>query len=205
MDLKLFTTQRRGEPRAIFLGIGMMVCSVMMFFLFGFTVVPKYLKSVWTEESLCTLANTSFKDAVSCSFKPNAECEMNSQYPCLQVFVNLNFSQDIFMLYHTEETPELNDECSYIPKCEKNFTEVKMHVDIIQENFKQKQPFTCFYDPNGIRKSIILSRKYGPKLLLSYFFWPASMFTAGLSIIIMIKISQYFAMISMQSKKLIIR
>ncbi|KAE8614440.1 hypothetical protein XENTR_v10008160 [Xenopus tropicalis] len=205
MEKKLFTVQKRGETRALCWGIGMIVCAVMMSSVFGFTVVPKFLKSVWTEESVCTVVNSSFKEKVSCTYDTNAECDKSSYYPCLEVLVNVNFSQHIYMLYHTEETPEMNDQCSYIPKCEKNYTEVKMHVDIIQENFMKNQPFTCFYDPKGGQKSIILSRKFGLKLLISYFFWPASMFTVGLCIVIMVKISQYLAMVAVQSNKVIIR
>ncbi|XP_053572144.1 calcium-activated potassium channel subunit beta-1 [Bombina bombina] len=200
MAKKLFTAQKRGETRAVCLGIGMIVCSVMMFFLLGVTVLPSYLKSVWTEETICTLNNTSFKEKVCCSYSSNGECEKTSfYYPCLEVLVNLNYSEDIFMLHHTEITTEVNPECTYIPRCDKNYTELKIHVEEIQERFKRKGTFNCSYDPRGRQKNIILVRKYGPRFLISYFFWPGSMFTGGLIILIMVKITQYLSMVSVRS------
>ncbi|XP_075457785.1 calcium-activated potassium channel subunit beta-1 isoform X2 [Ascaphus truei] len=202
MEKKLFTAQKRGETRAIYLGIGMIVCSVMMFFLLVINLLPSYKKSVWTEKSVCTLVQASFKDEISCTYGSNTECEKTSQYPCLEVLVTLNDSENISMLYHTEETPEINSECSYIPKCEKNYTEVKIHVDIIVENFKKTHSFGCFYDPEGRQKSIILIRKFAPDVLLSYCVWPASIFTGGIFIVIMVKLSHYLSKVSVQPNKL---
>ncbi|KAM4677259.1 calcium-activated potassium channel subunit beta-1 [Discoglossus pictus] len=202
MGKKLFTAQKRGETRAICLGIGMIVCSIMMFFLLCFTVLPLHLKSVWTEQAICTLHNTSFKDKACCNYNPNAECEKTSYYyPCLEVLVYLNDSEDTFMLYYTEETTETNPKCSYIPKCKKNYTEVKQHVDTIQKNFTMAGSFACSYDPKGRQKSIILKRQFGKRWLINYFFWPATMFTGGLIMVIMVKITQYLAMISVQYSK----
>ncbi|KAM4747636.1 calcium-activated potassium channel subunit beta-1 [Rhinophrynus dorsalis] len=205
MEKKLFTAQKRGETRAIYLGFGTIVCSIMIFFVFGFAVVPRYLTSFWTEKSVCTLVNASFKDDVCCTYKEATECHKTSYYPCLEVLVQLNYSQDIFMLYHTEVTPEVNNQCSYIPKCEKNYTEVKKHVVDIQKNFTNVQTFPCFYDPEGRMKTVILKREFGPEILFKYFVWPASMFTGGLWIVILVKISQYFSMVSVQYNKLNIR
>ncbi|KAM5172363.1 calcium-activated potassium channel subunit beta-1 isoform 2-T4 [Mantella aurantiaca] len=120
MGKKLFMAQKRGETRAVCLGIGMIICSVMMFFLLGVTILPKYMKSVWTAESTCTLVRATFKDKTNCIYNSNTKPESLLKYPCLEVLVNLNFSEDIFMLYHTEESPEWNNK--YAPTSRINHT-----------------------------------------------------------------------------------
>ncbi|XP_018421819.1 PREDICTED: calcium-activated potassium channel subunit beta-1 [Nanorana parkeri] len=201
MGKKLFMAQKRGETRAVCLGIGMITCSVMMFFLLGVTILPKYIKSVWTAESTCTLAQATFKDKTNCVHNSNAKPESILKYPCLEVLVNLNFSEDNFMLYHTEESPEWNNKCFYIPECKENYTEIKMQIQKIEREFNKSSSFVCYFDPKGRHKSIILIRKFGPHKMISYFFWPTSMFTVGLCVVIIVKISQYLAMISLQANK----
>ncbi|XP_073429796.1 putative calcium-activated potassium channel subunit beta [Dendrobates tinctorius] len=198
MGKKLFMAQKRGETRAVCLGIGMIICSVMMFFLLGVTVLPKYIKSVWTAESNCTLVQAALKDGVNCIHNSNTKPESIIKYPCLEVLVNVNFSEDVFMLYHTEESSEWNDKCTYIPDCKENNTEVEIHVQETQGRFNKTSSFTCYFDPKGRQKSIILIRKFGPEKMISYFFWPASMFIVGLFVVIIVKISQYSAMASVQ-------
>ncbi|CAN2391090.1 KCNMB2, partial [Pristimantis euphronides] len=199
MGKKLFMAQKRGETRAVCLGIGMIICSVMMFFLLGVTVLPKYIKSVWTEETNCTLVQATFKEKANCIHKSNTKPESILKYPCLEVLVNLNFSEDVFMLYHTEESSEWNNKCTYIPDCKENYTEVVMHVQEIQGNFNKTNSFPCYFDPKWRQKSIILIRKFGPYKMISYFFWPTSMFTVGLFVVIIVKISHCFAMVSVQA------
>lgn len=74
-----------------------------------------------------------------------------------------------------------------------------MHVQEIQGKFNKSSSFTCYFDPKKRKKSPILIRKFGPQKMISYFFWPTSMFTVGLFVVIIVKISQYFAMISVQA------
>ncbi|XP_056372499.1 calcium-activated potassium channel subunit beta-1 [Hyla sarda] len=198
MGKKLFMAQKRGETRAVCLGIGMIICSVMMFFLLGVTVLPKYIKSVWTEETKCTLVQATFKETANCVHNSNTKLESILKYPCLEVLVNMNYSEDIFMLYHTEESPEWNNKCTYIPDCKENYTEVEMNIQEIQGKFNKSSSFTCYFDPKGRQKSIILMRKFGPQKMISYFFWPTSMFTVGLFVVIIVKISHCFAMVSVQ-------
>ncbi|XP_068133514.1 calcium-activated potassium channel subunit beta-1 [Hyperolius riggenbachi] len=201
MGKKLFMAQKRGETRAVCLGIGMIICSVMMFFLLGVTTLPKYIKSVWSAESTCTVVKTTFKERTNCIHNSHTKPENILKYPCLEVLVNLNFSEDVFMLYHTEESSEWNNKCSYIPECMENHTEVSIHVQEIQEIFNKSSAFPCYFDPKGRQKNIILIRKFGPQKMISYFFWPTSMFTVGLCMVIIVKVSQYFTMVSMQASK----
>lgn len=66
------------------------------------------LCSVWTEEAQCTLLNVSITETFNCSFSCGPDCWKLSQYPCLQVYVNLSSSGEKLLLYHTEETMKIN-------------------------------------------------------------------------------------------------
>uniref|UniRef100_A0A8C5PU74 Uncharacterized protein n=1 Tax=Leptobrachium leishanense TaxID=445787 RepID=A0A8C5PU74_9ANUR len=193
MEKKHVKAHKRGETRALCLGYGMIFCSIMMYILLAFTAIPLYSKSVWTEKSTCNVSHITFKDNFPCTYTSNTECEKTSEYPCLVVQVHLNSSLSAFMLYETEETPEINEECTYIPKCVKNYTEARKDVDKIQKNFKKSESFGCYYDPQRKNKSIILRRKFGPKDLLSCFLWPTLMFSLGLCTVSMVKLSQFFS------------
>ncbi|XP_053812564.1 calcium-activated potassium channel subunit beta-1 isoform X2 [Vidua chalybeata] len=163
---KLVTAQKRGETRALCLGLGMVACSMMMYFFIGITIVPFYSKSVWTTETVC------------------------------KVWVNLTASGQEVMLYHTEDTLERNPKCSYVPDKLDNSKEVKARIEIIASNFKKYQTFPCYYDPGGAQTNVILSRLYPAKGLLFAFLWPTLMFTGGCLIIVLVKISQYVSVLS---------
>ncbi|XP_026714046.1 calcium-activated potassium channel subunit beta-1 isoform X2 [Athene cunicularia] len=163
---KLVTAQKRGETRALCLGLGMVACSMMMYFFIGITIVPFYTKSVWTTESVC------------------------------KVWVNLTASGQEVMLYQTEDTLERNPKCSYVPGKSENSNEVQTRIETIASNFKKYQTFPCYYDPGGTQTNVILSRLYPPKGLLFAFLWPTLMFTGGCLIIVLVKISQYVSVLS---------
>ncbi|NXT96019.1 KCMB2 protein, partial [Anhinga rufa] len=107
---KTVTALKAGEDRAILLGLAMMVCSIMMYFLLGITLLRSYMQSVWTEEAQCSLLNASITETFNCSFSCGPDCWKISQYPCLQVYVNLTSSGQKLLLYHTEETMKINSE-----------------------------------------------------------------------------------------------
>ncbi|XP_064581370.1 calcium-activated potassium channel subunit beta-1 isoform X3 [Zonotrichia leucophrys gambelii] len=163
---KLVTAQKRGETRALCLGLGMVACSMMMYFFIGITIVPFYTKSVWTTETVC------------------------------KVWVNLTASGQEVMLYQTEDTLERNPKCSYVPDKLENSKEVKARIETIASNFKKYQTFPCYYDPGGTQPNVILSRLYPAKGLLFAFLWPTLMFTGGCLIIVLVKISQYVSVLS---------
>lgn len=71
------------------------------------------LCSVWTEESQCTLLNVSITETFNCSFSCGPDCWKLSQYPCLQVYVNLTSSGEKLLLYHTEETMKINQKVGH--------------------------------------------------------------------------------------------
>lgn len=187
------TALKAGEDRAILLGLGMMVCSIMMFFLLGITMLRSYIQSVWTQETQCVLLNASITETFNCSFSCGPDCWKISHYPCLQVYVNLTSSGQKFLLYHTEETMKINSECSYIPKCRKNYEESMSLVNIIIENFRKYQHFPCFYDPEGVQKNVILTKLYSSNVLFHSLFWPTCMMIGGVAIVAMVKLTQYLA------------
>ncbi|XP_063269678.1 calcium-activated potassium channel subunit beta-1 isoform X3 [Prinia subflava] len=105
---KLVTAQKRGETRALCLGLGMVACSMMMYFFIGITIVPFYTNSVWTTETVCKVLKANIKDKVFCPNSEGSEDEEIFPYPCLQVWVNLTASGQEVMLYQTEDTLERN-------------------------------------------------------------------------------------------------
>ncbi|NWR70826.1 KCMB1 protein, partial [Centropus unirufus] len=193
---KLVTAQKRGETRALCLGLGMVTCSMMMYFFIGITIVPFYTKSVWTIETVCKVLKANIKEKVLCPDIEGSEEEDTFPYPCLQVWVNLTASGQEVMLYHSEDTVEKNPKCSYVPDKLENSKEVKARIEKIASNFKKYHIFPCYYDPGGTQTNVILSRLYPTKGLLFLFLWPTLMFTGGCLIIVLVKISQYFSALS---------
>ncbi|KAF7249405.1 putative calcium-activated potassium channel subunit beta [Varanus komodoensis] len=104
MAKKLVTAQKRGETRAICLGLGMVACSVFMYFFIGVTIVPLYQRSVWTKESVCKLMKASLEKKVQFPFSEGFGDENTFHYPCLKVQVNLTRLGKLVMLHHTEDT-----------------------------------------------------------------------------------------------------
>ncbi|XP_078506839.1 calcium-activated potassium channel subunit beta-1 [Lissotriton helveticus] len=198
MGKKLFTAYKRGETRAIRLGQGMILCSVMMYLIFGFTTLGSYLKGVWSEELECTLLQATIKGNESWSSDCSQDCCSTLQYPCLQVFVNLSSSGQRKFLFHTEDTPETNPKCSYIPECSQNYTEVQDKVDEIANNFRRYQRFPCYYNRELTPETVILTKLYSWTALLWSLIWPTFMLTCGVSIIMMVKISRHFFVLSVQ-------
>ncbi|XP_068262750.1 calcium-activated potassium channel subunit beta-2 isoform X1 [Nyctibius grandis] len=192
---KTVTALKAGEDRAILLGLAMMVCSIMMYFLLGITLLRSYMQSVWTEEAQCSLLNASITETFNCSFSCGPDCWKISQYPCLQVYVNLTSSGQKLLLYHTEETMKINSECSYIPKCGKNYEESMSLVNIVMENFRKYQHFSCFYDPEGVQKNVILTKLYSSNVLFHSLFWPTCMMIGGVAIVAMVKLTQYLSLL----------
>ncbi|XP_005991985.1 calcium-activated potassium channel subunit beta-2 [Latimeria chalumnae] len=200
---KTVTALKPGEDRAILLGFGMIVCSIMMYFILGITMIPLYMESVWTKESQCTLLNATIKDVLNYSLSCGSDCWIISQYPCLQVYVNLTSFGEELLLYHTEETRKANSKCSYIPKFQMAHNESLLHVEAIRDNFKKYQPFPCYYDPaEKQRKSVLLTRLHGPKILFHFFLWPSCMLIGGTAIVAMVKLNQYLSLLCERISKI---
>ncbi|KAM8798761.1 calcium-activated potassium channel subunit beta-1 [Eudromia elegans] len=193
---KLVTAQKRGETRALCLGLAMVACSMMMYFFIGITIVPSYTKSVWTTETVCKLLKATIKDRDHCSLSEDPEDEDVFHYPCLEVWVNVTASGQEVLLYSTEDTLERNPKCFYVPGNSEKPKEVKTRIETIASNLKRYQTFPCYYDPGGTQTNAILSRLYPLKGLLFAFLWPTLLFTGGCLIIVLVKISQYVSVLS---------
>ncbi|XP_034961110.1 calcium-activated potassium channel subunit beta-1 [Zootoca vivipara] len=187
---KLVTAQKRGETRAFCLGLGMVACSVIMYFFIGITIVPLYNKSVWTNKGVCELENASIKEQQQCD---SSSDENKFQYPCLDIMVNLTPVGQVVKLYHQEETVFRNPKCSYIPPTLKNYTAVQENVEKVRQNFTEAQLFYCYYDPSRQEATVLLNREYLPERLFFTFVWPSLMLIGGVLIIVLVKISQYFS------------
>ncbi|XP_060256205.1 calcium-activated potassium channel subunit beta-1 isoform X4 [Ovis aries] len=100
MGKKLVMAQKRGETRALCLGVAMVVGAVITYYILGTTVLPLYQKSVWTQESTCHLIETNIRD------QEELEGKRVPQYPCL--WVNVSSVGRWAVLYHTEDTRDQN-------------------------------------------------------------------------------------------------
>ncbi|XP_026781794.1 calcium-activated potassium channel subunit beta-2 isoform X2 [Pangasianodon hypophthalmus] len=186
---KTVTALKAGEDRAILLGLSMIFFSVMMYFVLGITMVRSYTDSVWTEESSCTVLNSTIIGEINCSYSCGAECWKSSRYPCLQVYVSLNSSGRILRLSHNEEAQEAN------PECRKDHATMHALVLNISERLKVQQQVRCYSDPAEQQDSAILTRLYGRAAILSSLLWPTCMLVIGVLIVAMVKLTQYLSIL----------
>ncbi|KAM3875753.1 calcium-activated potassium channel subunit beta-2 [Diretmus argenteus] len=199
---KTVTALRAGEDRAILLGLSMVLISVMMYFVLGITILRSYSDSVWTEESNCTVLNSTIVWDVNCSYSCGAECWKSSRYPCLQVYVSLNSSGKVVRLSHNEETQDSNPECFYIPKCRKDYAATHAMVQNISERLRSQQIVPCFVDPKDQVDSAILTQIYGRVAVFHSLFWPTCSLIGGTIIIAMVKLTQYLSIMCEQLSRI---
>ncbi|KAF5910058.1 calcium-activated potassium channel subunit beta-2 isoform X2 [Clarias magur] len=186
---KTVTALKAGEDRAILLGLSMIFFSVMMYFVLGITMVRSYTDSVWTEESSCTVLNSTIIGEINCSYSCGSECLRHSRYPCLQVYVSLNSSGRILRLSHNEESQEAN------PECRKDHSTMHALVLNISERLKAQQQVRCYADPTEQQDNAILTRLYGRAAILASLLWPTCTFVIGVLIVAMVKLTQYLSII----------
>lgn len=190
MGKKLVMAQKRGETRALCLGVAMVVCAAITYYILGTTVLPLYQKSVWTQESTCHLIETNIKD------QEELEGRKVPQYPCL--WVNVSAVGRWATLYHTEDTRDQNQQCSYIPRNLDNYQTALVDVKKVRANFYKHHNFYCFSAPQVNETSVVYQRLYGPQILLFSFFWPTFLLTGGLLIIAMVKLNRSLSILAAQ-------
>ncbi|TRY95768.1 hypothetical protein DNTS_015771 [Danionella cerebrum] len=174
------TALKAGEDRAILLGLGMVVL---------------------TDETTCTLLNSTLTKEINCSYACGSECWRSSKYPCLQVYVSLNATGRVGLLSHNEEMLELSSECFYVPKCQKDHTALRVMLQNISAHLKMHQQVTCYHDPSEHQASILLKRIYGSSTVFHSLFWPSCMLSGGTLIILMVKLTQYLSILCEQIDK----
>ncbi|XP_044085645.1 calcium-activated potassium channel subunit beta-1 [Neovison vison] len=190
MGKKLVMAQKRGETRALCLGVAMVVCAVIAYYILGTTVLPLYQKSVWTQKSTCHLIETSIRE------QEELEGKKVPQYPCL--WVNVSAVGRWAVLYHTEDTRDQNQQCSYIPGSLENYQAARADVEKVRATFHEKQIFYCFSTTRENETTVLYQRLYGPRTLLFSLFWPTFLLTGGLLIIAMVKINQSLSILAAQ-------
>ncbi|XP_032707678.1 calcium-activated potassium channel subunit beta-1 [Lontra canadensis] len=190
MGKKLVMAQKRGETRALCLGVAMVVCAVIAYYILGTTVLPLYQKSVWTQKSTCHLIETSIRE------QEELEGKKVPQYPCL--WVNVSAVGRWAVLYHTEDTRDQNQQCSYIPGSLENYQVARADVEKVRATFHEKQTFYCFSTTRENETTVLYQRRYGPRTLLFSLFWPTFLLTGGLLIIAMVKINQSLSILAAQ-------
>ncbi|XP_003473247.1 calcium-activated potassium channel subunit beta-1 [Cavia porcellus] len=190
MGKKLVMAQKRGETRALCLGVAMVVCAVITYYILGTTVLPLYQKSVWTQESTCHLIETNIRD------QEELEGKKVPQYPCL--WVNVSAVGKWAVLYHTEDTRDQNQQCSYIPVSLDNYQMARADVEKVRANFLEQKVFYCFSTTRENETSVLYQRLYGPQALLFSLFWPTFLLTGGLLIIGMVKLNRSLSILAAQ-------
>lgn len=190
MGKKLVMAQKRGETRALCLGAAMVVCAVIAYYILCTTLLPLYEKSVWTEKSMCQLIETNIRD------QEELEGKKVAQYPCL--WVNVSAVGRWAVLYHTEDTRDKNQQCSYIPGSLDNYQKARADVEKVRENFHEARVFFCFSTTQENETSVLYRRLYGPQTLLFSLLWPTSLLTGGLLVIAMVKINQSLSILAAQ-------
>uniref|UniRef100_A0A2K6QSM3 Calcium-activated potassium channel subunit beta n=1 Tax=Rhinopithecus roxellana TaxID=61622 RepID=A0A2K6QSM3_RHIRO len=145
---------------------------------------------VWTQESKCHLIETNIRD------QEELKGKKVPQYPCL--WVNVSAAGRWAVLYHTEDTRDQNQQCSYIPGSLDNYQTARVDVEKVRANFHEQQVFYCFSAPPGNETSVLFRRLYGPQTLLFSLFWPTFLLTGGLLIIAMVKSNQYLSILAAQ-------
>ncbi|XP_028987498.3 calcium-activated potassium channel subunit beta-2 [Betta splendens] len=190
---KTVTALKPGEDRAILLGLGMILCSVMMYFVLGITILRSYADSVWTEESVCVVLNSSVTADVNCSYNCGSDCWRVSKYPCLQVYVSVNNTGRVSRLSHNEDTQDTGSECFYMPRCQKD--SVAMHAAIrnISERLRTRRLIPCYYDPSEQQEAVLLTRLYDHAAVVHALLWPSCMLAGGALIIVMVRLTQYLS------------
>ncbi|XP_041037814.1 calcium-activated potassium channel subunit beta-2 [Carcharodon carcharias] len=186
-----------GENRAIYLGLGMVGCSIVIAFLLGTKLVQSHNESVWTAESKCTILEARVTNCKNCVHSCLSDCQKPSLYPCVQIYVNLSSSGLRVLLHHSEESVRINPECFCAAKCNKNHSETEMLIASLTENSTQYQSisFPCYYDPEGRQKNVLLTRFDLSKALLHSFLWPICTFVGGIVIVIMVKLTQSLSLL----------
>ncbi|KAI2667299.1 Calcium-activated potassium channel subunit beta-2 [Labeo rohita] len=180
------TALKAGEDRAILLGLGMVFSSVMI---------------VLTDETTCTVLNSTLTKDVNCSYNCGSDCWRSSKYPCLQVYVSLNATGRIGLLSHNEEMLDISSECFYVPKCQKDHSALRVMIQNISEHLKMQQQVTCYHDSSEHQGSILLNRLYGGSTVFHSLFWPSCMLSGGTLIILMVKLTQYLSILCEQIGK----
>ncbi|KAG9351188.1 hypothetical protein JZ751_025078, partial [Albula glossodonta] len=199
---KTVTALKAGEDRAILLGLSMILFSVMMYFVLCITMVRSYSDSVWTEESSCTVLNSTITSEINCTYSCGTDCWKSSKYPCLQVYVSLNTSGRIVRLSHNEETQDMNPECFYVPKCRKDSVAMHMIIMNISERLKMHPQVPCYHDPGERLESALLMRLYGRGAVFHSLVWPTCTLVGGTIIIAMVKLTQYLSILCEQIGKM---
>ncbi|XP_072296472.1 calcium-activated potassium channel subunit beta-2-like [Eucyclogobius newberryi] len=196
------TALKAGEDRAILLGLGMILSSVMMYFVLGITMLRSYADSVWTEEGVCLVLNSTVTADMNCSYSCGSDCWRVSKYPCLQVYVSINSTGRISRLSRNEETLDASSECFYVPRCQRDSLAMHSMIVNISERLKVNQQVSCFYDPQEQQEAVLLTRLYDHSAVFHTLLWPSCMLTGGVLIILMVKLTQYLSRLSDKIEKI---
>ncbi|KAL4608170.1 calcium-activated potassium channel subunit beta-3-like [Arapaima gigas] len=182
-----------GEDRALLLGFVMMGFAVLMYFLFGLTLVRPYLRSFssWKEESNCTLIRAEIRE-------DRVDCKEQGSYPCLQVWVNLSVFANLSLsarpavLQYDDDPVLLATKCFSVPRCQRSRKEVLEEARKIQQYLRERgrSPFLCHGSAEEQPERATLFRKYDGGLVTRYMLWATLVLTGGVGIVGLVKVNQ---------------
>uniref|UniRef100_A0A3Q4MMQ1 Potassium calcium-activated channel subfamily M regulatory beta subunit 2 n=1 Tax=Neolamprologus brichardi TaxID=32507 RepID=A0A3Q4MMQ1_NEOBR len=134
-----------------------------------------FFSSVWTDETSCTIVNSTIVWDVNCSYSCGTECWKRSRYPCLQVYVSLNSSGKNSSTLYTNTMQVL--------------------VQNISERLRSQHTLQCFVDRTDKTDSAILTQIYSQIAVFHSLFWPTCTLIGGSVIIAMVKLTQYLSVV----------
>uniref|UniRef100_A0A8C9TSS7 Potassium calcium-activated channel subfamily M regulatory beta subunit 3 n=1 Tax=Scleropages formosus TaxID=113540 RepID=A0A8C9TSS7_SCLFO len=179
-------TPLAGEDHALLLGFTMMGVAVLMYFLFGLTLVRPYLFSNWKEESNCTLVRAEIQ-------QDRVDCKKHGSYPCLEVFVNLSVFVNLTVLcFHCGSS---FSQCFSLPKCQWNKKEALKEAQNIQQYLRNRggSPFPCHGKAEEQPDQAILFRKYNGGLVVRHMLWATLVLAGGTGIICLLRLNQHLS------------
>ncbi|KPP79322.1 hypothetical protein Z043_101108 [Scleropages formosus] len=185
-----------GEDHALLLGFTMMGVAVLMYFLFGLTLVRPYLHSFsnWKEESNCTLVRAEIQ-------QDRVDCKKHGSYPCLEVFVNLSvfvnltLTERTAVLWYNEDPDLFITKCFSLPKCQWNKKEALKEAQNIQQYLRNRggSPFPCHGKAEEQPDQAILFRKYNGGLVVRHMLWATLVLAGGTGIICLLRLNQHLS------------
>ncbi|KAG7454421.1 hypothetical protein MATL_G00259530 [Megalops atlanticus] len=177
------------EDKSIRLGLFLIVCGILSFFILGFCWLNPTLLNMQSKPANCTVISVRrAEEMFDCVFKCGADCKGISQYPCLQIFVNNSESNSIALLHYDEQQLVLNPKCSYVPPCERDDQKNKENVLRSQDYWTQEissQSFTCFFDQQRRPDDVVWKRSHNEGVLLHCVLWPLVSLLVGTLIVLL--------------------
>ncbi|XP_053486069.1 calcium-activated potassium channel subunit beta-3 [Ictalurus furcatus] len=177
-----------GEERTLLLGFSMMAFSILMYFVVGIVVVKPCIHNDWGDATNCSLIQAEFL---------NESDERGSDYPCLQVLVNVTAetSEKTLHLRYDEAAVNLSPECFYTPKNHQNKSDMMEEAQKIKDALckLRGQAVRCYLSDWRYPEDAILTKRHNLRVALQCLVWPSLMLSGGALLVGLVMLTQYLA------------